>query len=113
MSASSAKPEKVTVVIVEDQPHVLKNQLKVLQEPNEIEIIGTALSGEAALELLAERQPDVILQDIGLPRMSGIEVTREVKKRWPQVEVLWLARTGPEGRSTNDARTRPIMAQPT
>src|SRR5207245_10677583 len=58
------------------------------QESREIEIIGTALSGEAALEQLAKRQPDVILQDLGLPRMSGIEVTREVKKRWPKVEVL-------------------------
>jgi DNA-binding NarL/FixJ family response regulator len=51
-------------------------------------VIGTALSGEAALELLEKKQPDVILQDLGLPRMTGIEVTRAVKKRWPQVEVL-------------------------
>jgi len=53
-----------------------------------VEVIGTALSGEAALELLEKKQPDVLLQDLGLPRMSGIEVTREVKRRWPEVEVL-------------------------
>jgi DNA-binding NarL/FixJ family response regulator len=80
--------DKTTVVICEDQPQILKNQLKILQESEEIEVIGTALSGEAALELLAKRQPDVLLQDLGLPRMSGIEVTREVKRRWPSVEVL-------------------------
>ena len=86
---SAAKPpEKIKVVVVEDQPPVLKAQLKILQECAEIEVIGTALSGEAALELLEKKQPDVILQDLGLPRMTGIEVTREVKKRWPQVEVL-------------------------
>jgi DNA-binding NarL/FixJ family response regulator len=67
---------------------VLKNQLKILQEAPEIEVIGTALSGEAALALLEKQQPDVVLQDLGLPRMTGIEVTREVKKRWPAVEVL-------------------------
>lgn len=78
----------IKVVVVEDQPQILKNQLKILAESQEIEVIGTALSGEAALELLATTQPDVILQDLGLPRMSGIEVTREVKKRWPSVEVL-------------------------
>jgi DNA-binding NarL/FixJ family response regulator len=91
MSAAAAKPpvsEKIKVVVVEDQPQVLKNQLKILAESQEIEVIGTALSGEAALELLEKKQPDVILQDLGLPRMTGIEVTREVKKRWPQVEVL-------------------------
>jgi len=91
MSAAPAKPagpEKIKVVVVEDQPQILKNQLKILAESQEIEVIGTALSGEAALELLEKKQPDVILQDLGLPRMTGIEVTREVKKRWPAVEVL-------------------------
>ena len=89
MSAAPAKTDpRITVVIVEDQPQILKNQLKIFQDSREIEVIGTALSGEAALKLLEERQPDVILQDLGLPRMSGMEVTREVKRRWPKVEVL-------------------------
>jgi DNA-binding NarL/FixJ family response regulator len=90
MSAAPAKPvqERIKVMVVEDQPQILKNQLKILAESPEIEVIGTALSGEAALELLEKVQPDVILQDLGLPRMTGIEVTREVKKRWPRVEVL-------------------------
>jgi DNA-binding NarL/FixJ family response regulator len=79
---------KIKVVICEDQPQILKNQLKILQESQEIEVIGTALSGEATLELLEKRQPDVLLQDLGLPRMTGIEVTREVKRRWPAIEVL-------------------------
>ncbi|HWE23869.1 MAG TPA: response regulator transcription factor [Myxococcales bacterium] len=78
----------ISVVVVEDQPAVLKNQLKILQEAPGIEVIGTALSGEAALSLLEKQRPDVVLQDLGLPRMSGIEVTREVKRRWPAVEVL-------------------------
>jgi DNA-binding NarL/FixJ family response regulator len=79
---------KISVMVVEDQPQILKNQLKLLEAFPEIEVIGTALSGEAALELLEGRQPDVILQDLGLPRMTGIEVTRAVKSRWPKVEVL-------------------------
>lgn len=79
---------KITVTVVEDQPAVLKNQLKVLKEAPGIDVIGTALSGEAALSLLERQQPDVLLQDLGLPRMSGIDVTRVVKRRWPAVEVL-------------------------
>ena len=50
--AAAAGPEKIKVVVVEDQPQILKNQLKILAESPEIEVIGTALSGEAALELL-------------------------------------------------------------
>ena len=93
MSAAKAPPpaasaEKIKVVICEDQPQILKNQLKILQESPEVEVIGTALSGEATLELLEKKQPDVLLQDLGLPRMTGIEVTREVKRKWPKVEVL-------------------------
>jgi DNA-binding NarL/FixJ family response regulator len=75
-------------MVCEDQPQVLKTQLKSLQESPEVEVVGTALSGEAVLELLEKVEPDVLLQDLGLPRMSGIEVTRLVKKRWPEVEVL-------------------------
>jgi len=87
MSAATAV-RKVKVVVCEDQPQILKNQMKILHDAPEVEVIGTALSGEAALELLEVKRPDVLLQDLGLPRMSGIEVTREVKRRWPEVEVL-------------------------
>jgi len=87
MSAARAAG-KIEVVVCEDQPQILKTQVKILQESPEIQVVGTALSGEAVLELLAKRQPQVLLQDLGLPRMSGIEVTRQVKRKWPAVEVL-------------------------
>lgn len=79
---------KIRVMVVEDQPKILRSQLKLLQDSSEIEIVGTALSGEAALEELPRVMPQVILCDLGLPRMSGIEVTREVKAKYPGVEVL-------------------------
>jgi DNA-binding NarL/FixJ family response regulator len=78
----------IRVFVVEDQTKILKNQLRLLESNQDIEIIGTALSGEAALEEVAKSLPDVMLLDLGLPRMSGIDVTREVKARWPQVEIL-------------------------
>jgi len=85
---SAAPTPKIKVMVVEDQPQILKSLLKLLNESAEVEVIASALSGEAALEQLTRIRPDVILQDLGLPRMSGIEVTREVKTRWPGVEVL-------------------------
>jgi len=85
---SAAPARKIEVVVCEDQPQILKAQVKILQESPEIEVVGTALSGEAVLELLQQKQPDVLLQDLGLPRMSGIEVTRQVKRKWPSIEVL-------------------------
>ena len=78
----------IRVFVVEDQTKILKNQLRLLEGHQDIEIIGTALSGEAALEEVPKLMPDVILLDLGLPRMSGIDVTRAVKTSFPKVEIL-------------------------
>jgi DNA-binding NarL/FixJ family response regulator len=78
----------IRVFVVEDQTKILKNQLRLLEGHQEIEIIGTALSGEAALEEVPKVMPDVLLLDLGLPRMSGIDVTRAVKASYPKVEIL-------------------------
>lgn len=79
---------KIRVLVVEDQPKILKNQLKLLDAAEEIEIVGTAMNGETAVDEIPRCNPDVLLLDLGLPRMSGIDVTREVKARWPKVEIL-------------------------
>ena len=85
---SATETTRIKAMVVEDQPQILRSLLKLLNESPEVEVIASALSGEAALAELTKVRPDVILQDLGLPRMSGIEVTREVKARWPAVEVL-------------------------
>ena len=79
---------QIRVFVVEDQAKILKNQLKLLGGFSEIEIVGQAMSGEEALENLEAAAPDVVLLDLGLPGISGIEVTRQVKERWPKVEIL-------------------------
>lgn len=78
----------IRVFVVEDQTKILKNQLRLFEGHADITIVGTALSGEAALEEVPKLMPDVLLLDLGLPRMSGIDVTREVKARFPKVEIL-------------------------
>src|SRR3954471_21840966 len=78
----------VRVYVVEDQTSILKNQLKLLEASRELMIVGTALSGETAVEEVPLKKPDVLLLDLGLPRMSGIDVTRAVKASTPEVEIL-------------------------
>jgi DNA-binding NarL/FixJ family response regulator len=79
---------RTRVVIVEDQPNILRNQLKLLAGFAELEIVGTALSGETGVEEIQRLLPDVVLLDLELPRMSGIEVTRALKAACPAVEIL-------------------------
>lgn len=78
----------IRVLVVEDQPKILKAQIKLLETYPDIEIVGSALSGETALEEVEKVRPDVILCDLGLPQMSGIEVTRHVKAKHPEIEIL-------------------------
>lgn len=78
----------IRVFVVEDQAKILKAQIKVLETFPDIEIVGSALSGETALEEIEKVQPEVILCDLGLPQMSGIEVTRAVKQKFPGIEIL-------------------------
>jgi len=88
MESTPAAPTRIRVYVVEDQSKILKNQLKLLEASSDLEIIGTALSGETALEDIRRLKPDVVLLDLGLPRMSGIDVTRVVKAELPKVEIL-------------------------
>jgi DNA-binding NarL/FixJ family response regulator len=81
-------PSRIRVFVVEDQTKILKNQLKLLEGHPELDIIGTALSGETGLEEVRRLKPDVLLLDLGLPRMSGIDVTRAVKAELPSIEIL-------------------------
>jgi DNA-binding NarL/FixJ family response regulator len=78
----------IRVLVVEDQPKILKAQIKLLETYDEIEIVGEALSGESALEKIEECKPEVILLDLGLPQMSGIDVTKKVKASNPEIEIL-------------------------
>lgn len=80
----------IKLFVVEDQPKILRNQLKLLGNFKELSIVDTALSGEEAIEKIAASDvlPDVVLCDLGLPQMSGIDVTRWLKVHHPSVEVL-------------------------
>ena len=76
--------------VVEDQPPMLRGLLKALGTFEELEIAGSAQSGEEALEAIARLSPDLVLLDLELPGIDGIEVTRRVKALARPTEVLIL-----------------------
>ena len=82
--------EKTRLFVVEDQPQLLKNLLKVLALFPELEVVGTAQEGEDGVEQMTKLLPDLVLLDLELPGIDGIEVTRRLKRRAPAVEVLIL-----------------------
>jgi two-component system response regulator NreC len=74
-----------------DDHAVVRSGLKMLLEnEHDVEIIGEAASASEAIEATLRLKPNVILMDIGLPDLSGIDATREIKKRVPDVSIVAL-----------------------
>jgi len=80
--------ESIRVFVVEDQPQILESLVRILSGAEGLEVCGSARTGEEALETVFEARPQVLLCDLGLPGIDGIEVTRAVRSRAPEVEVL-------------------------
>jgi two-component system response regulator NreC len=81
---------KTKVVIADDHAIVREGVRMILAKEKDIEVIGEAEEGAQALRLVETLRPDVVVMDISMPGMGGIEATQKVKKRYPQVAVLAL-----------------------
>jgi DNA-binding NarL/FixJ family response regulator len=80
----------VRLFVVEDQPALLRQLLKALSVFPDLEVVGSAMGGEAALEQIPELAPELALVDLELPDLSGLELTRRLKRARPELEVLIL-----------------------
>lgn len=82
---------KIKILLVDDHAVVLKGLSFFLCTQPDFELVGEAQNGLEALEKVAELQPDVVLMDLMMPDMDGIEATAEIKRRFPHVKVLVLS----------------------
>jgi two-component system response regulator DesR len=80
----------IRVVIAEDQGMVLGALSALLEIEHDIEVVGQAANGKAALDLVLARKPDILLSDIEMPEMSGLEVAAELKQRGSASRVIML-----------------------
>jgi DNA-binding NarL/FixJ family response regulator len=79
----------VRVLLVDDHP-VYRHGLRALFDELDIETVGEAASGEEAVALVAECDPDVVVMDLSMPGIGGVEATRRIVTRHPSVKVLAL-----------------------
>jgi DNA-binding NarL/FixJ family response regulator len=92
----AAKPNPTRTAIVEDDPALRKMIVSLLQGDSDYTVVAEFAEGQAAVAALAQTSIDIVLVDIGLPDMSGIEVIRKVKALRPQCSVLVVTTFGDE-----------------
>lgn len=80
-------PRPVTALIVDDEPHV-HVYLRILLKQLGIQTVWDAAEGYAAIEMAAEHKPDVVLLDINLPQLGGLEVLAKLKEAHPTMHVV-------------------------
>src|SRR5919204_6799505 len=81
---------EIRVLIVDDHPIFRDGMSQLLESVPGFEVCGEASTGEEAVRMAAELAPDVVLMDIGMPRMNGIEATRALLQVCPGARVLVL-----------------------
>ncbi|HEY0755673.1 MAG TPA: response regulator transcription factor [Ktedonobacteraceae bacterium] len=93
MQINEPRPEsrRIRVVVVDDHLIIRDGLRLILQiEGKDMEMVGDAADGAAALRLIEETQPDVVLMDLRMPGMDGIEAITQIRMRWPQIAVVIL-----------------------
>lgn len=90
----------IKTLLVDDQPLIREALRTFLTQSNEIEIIGTAESGRQALEMIRDTPPEVVIIDVRMPDMDGVESTFKIHKEHPDLIVIGLSSISDKHRAT-------------
>jgi len=82
--------ERIRVLVVDDQPRARQSLRVLLTTCPQVKEVREAALAREAMRMMEESQPDVVLMDVQMPEMDGLQATRLIKARWPQVKVIVL-----------------------
>jgi NarL family two-component system response regulator LiaR len=87
---TTTSSSRIRVLVVDDHTMVRRGLAAFLKVFHDLELVGEAASGQAAIQLCAQLQPDVVLMDMAMPDMDGAAATRLIRKQSPLIQVLAL-----------------------
>ena len=84
----------IKLLLIDDHPIVIKGIQNAISKEADIELVGTALDAQAALNWLEENEADLVIMDIALPNMDGIDLCKIVHKHYPRLKIIGLTTYG-------------------
>ena len=83
--------DKIRILLADDHAVMREGLARLLGQETDFEIVGQASDGQEAVELAGELLPDVILMDISMPRMNGLDATRVIHRQHPDISIIGLS----------------------
>ena len=83
--------EKIKILIADDHPLFREGLCQLISKEKDLECVGVAANGREAVKLASKLLPDVVLMDVSMPDMNGIEAAKRIKKEWSETKVLMLS----------------------
>ncbi|MEX2320640.1 MAG: response regulator, partial [Saccharospirillum sp.] len=84
----------IQVIVVDDHDLVRMGLVRLLDDADGIEVIKEGASGEDAIRLAKEHEPDVIMMDVRMPGIGGIEATRKIHRQFPDIKIIAVTACG-------------------
>ena len=81
----------ISVILVDDHVIIRDGLRGLLESESDIEVVGEADNGRQAVKIALEKKPDIVIMDVAMPEMNGIEATRQIKEENPKIEVITLS----------------------
>ena len=94
---TSADGMKLRILLVDDHEAFRQRVCKLLRNTPGLELVGEAGNGEEAVRLAGELKPDIVIMDVVMPRLNGLEATRLIKHEFPSIKMIALSLHGDSG----------------